>query len=51
MDPDNPIVQILQTINDLSGEALKALTQAGGGGGAEGGAPVEEGGEVPAPPA
>lgn len=50
MDPDNPIIQILQTINELSGQALEALLSGGEGGGAEeGGAPPPEE-EVPAPP-
>jgi len=58
MDPENPLVQILQQINDLSSAALDALLKGGGGGPAEGaapeggGAPPEGGGggPVPAPP-
>lgn len=50
MDPIEALREILQQINDLSGGALDVLTQASGGGGAEGAAPAPEGGEVPAPP-
>ena len=62
MDPeDNPLVEILKQINELSGAALDALLNGGGGGapaegGGEpaggGGAPPEGGGggPVPAPP-
>lgn len=46
MDPEDPIIQALQTINELSGAALEALL--GGGEGGEG-APPAEPGSVPAP--
>lgn len=49
MDPDNPLVQILQQINELSGSALDALLN--GEGGAEGGAVTAPPGGAPAPEA
>lgn len=52
MDKNNPIVQILKQINDLSGAALDGLLKGGGGKGvpAEGpeGSPAEEASESPA---
>ena len=47
MDPDNPLVQILQQINELSGAALESLLS--GGGGPEGGAVTAPPGSAPAP--
>ena len=47
MEPNNPIVEVLKTINQLSGEALKALTQGGGRGG-EGAPPAPGRDEPPA---
>ena len=51
MDENNPIVQILKQINDLSGAALDGLLKGGGekGGPAAGpeGSPAEEAAESP----
>jgi hypothetical protein len=46
MDENNPLVQILKQINELSGSALEALLN--GGGGAEGGDVVAPPGGLPA---
>lgn len=51
MDENNPIVQILKQINDLSGAALDGLLNGDGGKGgrpAPEGSPAEEAGEPPA---
>ena len=47
MDENNPLVQILKQINELSGSALEALMS--GGGDAEGGEVVAPPGGAPAP--
>jgi hypothetical protein len=54
---DNPLIEILRQINELSGAALDALLSEGGGAPAEGGGPAGGGappegggGPVPAPP-
>ena len=50
MDENNPIVQILKQINDLSGAALDGLLKGGGGEGGQAapeGSPAEEAAESP----
>lgn len=47
MDPNDPIIQAIRQINELSGALLDSLL---GGGGGEGGAPAPAPEEAPAGP-